>query len=179
MQLVTIHASKGLQYPVVYLPSLADRFVPKPTRPLFHDADGRRCLDVGAGGADWSDHVRRWADEEAGEWLRLLYVAITRAQSQVVCWWAPTKNAVASPLHRLLMRDPATGDVPDAPPVPTDDRVVPLFGVVGEPGRPGARGRAARRPGPGPGARRPSGRSTYAASGAASTPHGAARRTPH
>ncbi len=127
VQLVTIHASKGLQYPVVYLPSLADRFVPKPTRPLFHDEDGRRCLNVGSGGAGWSDDVRRWADEEAGEWLRLLYVAITRAQSQVVCWWAPTKNAAASPLHRLLLREAGVGEVPQVPVVPSDDDVVPLF----------------------------------------------------
>lgn len=127
VQLVTIHASKGLQYPVVYLPALADRHVPKPVRPLFHDAEGRRCLDVGGAGPDWGDHVRRWADEEAGEWLRLLYVAITRAQSQVVCWWAPTKNATASPLHRLLMRPEGDAEVPEAPPVPTDDEVVGLF----------------------------------------------------
>ncbi len=127
VQLVTIHASKGLQYPVVYLPSLADRHVPKPTRPRFHDDQGRRCLNVGAGGPGWSDHVARWGEEEAGEWLRLLYVAITRAQSQVVCWWAPTKNAVAAPLHRLLLRDPASADVPSAPPVPADDQVVTLL----------------------------------------------------
>ncbi len=127
VQLVTIHASKGLEYPVVYLPAIADRHVPKPIRPLFHDDEGRRCLNVGGGGADWADHCRRWADEEAGEWLRLLYVAITRAQSQVVCWWAPTKNAVASPLHRMLMRDPGSSTVPEAPPVPDDDAVVELF----------------------------------------------------
>jgi exodeoxyribonuclease V beta subunit len=128
VQLVTIHASKGLEYPVVYLPALADRHVPKPSRPLFHDPAGERCLDVGGGGAEWGDHVRRWGEEEAGEWLRLLYVAITRAQSQVVCWWAPTKNAVASPLHRLLMRAAGDAEVPEAPPVPTDDEVVALFG---------------------------------------------------
>ncbi|HEU5037959.1 MAG TPA: UvrD-helicase domain-containing protein [Nocardioides sp.] len=130
VQLVTIHASKGLEYPVVYLPALADRFVPKPTRPLFHDDAGTRCLNVGGGGADWADHCRRWADEEAGEWLRLLYVAITRAKSQVVAWWAPTKNAVASPLHRMLMREadgPGSVEVPDSPPVPNDDDVVALF----------------------------------------------------
>ncbi|MEQ6902100.1 UvrD-helicase domain-containing protein [Nocardioides sp. YIM 152588] len=133
VQLVTIHASKGLQYPIVYLPSLADRFVPKPTRPLFHDADGRRCVDVGGSGPRWSEHCRRWAEEESGEWLRLLYVALTRAQSQVVAWWAPTRNAEASPLHRMLMR--ATGGdgrpvatVPAQPAVPDDDEVAALFG---------------------------------------------------
>jgi exodeoxyribonuclease V beta subunit len=127
VQLVTIHASKGLEYPVVYLPAIADRFVPKPTRPLFHDDDGQRCVNVGGGGADWNDHCRRWQDEEAGEWLRLLYVAVTRAKSQVVAWWAPTKNAVASPLHRMLMRDAGAAEVPTSPRVPTDDEVVTLF----------------------------------------------------
>jgi exodeoxyribonuclease V beta subunit len=127
VQLVTIHASKGLEYPVVYLPALADRFVPKPTRPLFHDDADQRCVNVGGGGAHWGDHCRRWQEEEAGEWLRLLYVAITRAQSQVVCWWAPTKNATASPLHRMLMRAADDAVVPAAPSVPTDAQVVDLF----------------------------------------------------
>ena len=104
VQLVTIHASKGLEYPVVYLPAVADRYVAEPELPRFHDDDGQRCRNVGAGGAGWSDSVRRAQDEDAGEWLRLLYVALTRAQSQVVCWWAPTKNTPASPLHRMLMR---------------------------------------------------------------------------
>ncbi len=127
VQLVTIHASKGLEYPVVYLPALGDRHVPKPLRPLFHDDEGRRCLAVGSGADVWDDQVARWSEEEAGEWLRLLYVAVTRAQSQVVCWWAPTKNAVASPLHRLLVRAPDQGAVPAAAPVPSDDAVVELF----------------------------------------------------
>ncbi len=133
VQLVTIHASKGLQYPVVYVPALADRHVGKPQRPLFHDAEGRRCLDVGGSGPDWAEHCRRWADEEAGEWLRLLYVALTRAQSQVVAWWAPTRNAEASPLHRLLLRRPAADgsglspQVLPAPPLPDEDAVTALF----------------------------------------------------
>ncbi len=129
VQLVTIHASKGLQYPVVYLPALADRNVPTPSTPLFHDDEGRRCLDVGAGGGDaWGDHVTRWAREEAGEWLRLLYVAVTRAQSQVVAWWAPTRNTPASPLHRLLQgRVPGMAEVPETFDNRTDADAVDVF----------------------------------------------------
>lgn len=142
VQLVTIHASKGLQYPVVYLPSLADRWVGKPDRPLFHDADGRRTLDVGGSGPHWAEHCRRWADEEAGEWLRLLYVALTRAQSQVVAWWAPTRNAEASPLHRLLLREPAAdgsglrAQVPPLPPLPDEDAAARLFATWRDRGGP-------------------------------------------
>ncbi len=145
VQLVTIHASKGLEYPVVYLPALADRNVPKPSMPLFHDAEGQRCVDVGGGGgADWHDHVARWQDEEAGEWLRLLYVAATRAQSQVVAWWAPTRNTPASPLHRMLQgRRPGTSTVPAEFANRTDDEAAEVFaawererGPVAEPALP-------------------------------------------
>ena len=127
VQLVTIHASKGLEYPVVYLPAVSDRHVAEPDLPRFHDDAGRRCRNVGAGGAGWADHVRRAQEEDAGEWLRLLYVALTRAQSQVVCWWSPTKNTLASPLHRMLMRAADSSEVPDQPQVPSDDDAVALF----------------------------------------------------
>jgi exodeoxyribonuclease V beta subunit len=127
VQLVTIHASKGLEYPVVYLPAVSDRHVAEPDLPRFHDDAGRRCRNVGAGGARWADHVRRAQEEDAGEWLRLLYVALTRAQSQVVCWWSPTKNTLASPLHRMLMRTADSSEVPGQPQVPSDDDAVALF----------------------------------------------------
>ena len=149
VQLVTIHASKGLQYPVVYLPALADRNVPKPSTPLYHDAERRRCVDVGGTtGDDWGDHVARWAHEESGEWLRLLYVALTRAQSQVVAWWSPTRNTPASPLHRVLQgRRPGMADVPDSFGERTDDEAAEVFarwaelgGPVPEPAEPGSLG---------------------------------------
>jgi exodeoxyribonuclease V beta subunit len=127
VQLVTIHASKGLEYPVVYLPAVSDRHVSEPDLPRFHDDAGRRCRNVGAGGTGWADHVRRAQEEDAGEWLRLLYVALTRAQSQVVCWWSPTKNTLASPLHRMLMRAADSSEVPDQPQIPSDDDAVALF----------------------------------------------------
>ncbi len=125
VQLVTIHASKGLEYAVVYLPSLADRNVGKPRTPLFHDEEGQRCLDVGGpGGGQWSTSVERWRAEEAGEWLRLLYVALTRAKCQVICWWAPTSNTPASPLQRMLIgRAPGLAEVPEEVALKSDDDV--------------------------------------------------------
>jgi exodeoxyribonuclease V beta subunit len=138
VQLVTIHASKGLEYPVVYLPSLADRHVrATPSVPLFHDEAGRRCRNVAESGLGWAEHVRAAKAEEAGESLRLLYVAMTRAQSQVVCWWAPSTNAPASPLHRLLLgRGPGESGVPDSTATPSEDRVVELFAAWRDAGGP-------------------------------------------
>jgi exodeoxyribonuclease V beta subunit len=63
---------------------------------------------------DFTDHCARNAAEESGEDLRLLYVALTRAQCQVFTWWAPSHNTASSPLHRLLLGHFAPGSEPPA-----------------------------------------------------------------
>ncbi|MCW2782356.1 MAG: exodeoxyribonuclease subunit beta, partial [Marmoricola sp.] len=122
VQILTIHGSKGLQFPVVYLPSVCDRFPRTPEVPLFHDEHGRRCIDVGGSQAVRAN-IGRAVEELAGEDLRLLYVAMTRAQSQLVTWWFPNdKNTIHSALHRMLFgRGPGQPDVPTGPPLPTDE----------------------------------------------------------
>ena len=76
-----------------------------------------RCIDVGGPRPenDWDDAVAAHRAEEAGESLRLLYVALTRAQSQVVLWWSPNTTVTNSALHRLAFgRGPGVGQVPDS-----------------------------------------------------------------
>lgn len=104
VQIATVHASKGLEFPVVYVPFAWDASKnPYPSTLLLHDEDGKRVLDVGGrtGHGYAARKIVRDA-EEAGEELRLLYVALTRAQCQVVLWWAPSYSTAVSPLHRLL-----------------------------------------------------------------------------
>jgi exodeoxyribonuclease V beta subunit len=48
----------------------------------------------------------RSAEEDSSEELRLTYVALTRAESQVVVWWAPSDGASSSGLTRLLLGRP-------------------------------------------------------------------------
>ncbi|MCW2786343.1 MAG: recB [Marmoricola sp.] len=110
VQFVTIHGSKGLEYPVVYLPQLFDRSVKDwPTVHAYHEGD-ERCLDV----ADSPAAKVAARVEEAQEELRLAYVALTRARSQVVAWWAPTYNAPNGALTRLLFgRERDQAAVPD------------------------------------------------------------------
>ncbi len=120
---LTVHRSKGLEFPIVYLPEAWDRHVDDADdgRPLqVHEVTaagvGACVLDVGGlTGAGRAERFARWREEEAGEDLRLLYVALTRARSQVVLWWAAARTTEASPLHRLLYR-PA--DQPAPPPRP-------------------------------------------------------------
>ena len=144
VQILTIHGSKGLQYPVVYLPHFFDCFVPEPTELLYHDEAGARRLDL-AGSPEAKRRAAR--AEDAGEELRLTYVALTRAQSQVVTWWAPT------PERRPLRPQPVAvrpgggrGRGPGGSRVPTDDEACAALRGWQD----GGRASRSRRPTPGP-----------------------------
>ena len=107
VRILTVHQAKGLQFPVVYLPQLADRFIPKtePGQPtVFHADNGERIIDLGLDDAR-AGQVQA-SEDEAAESLRACYVALTRATVMTTTWWVPThQNTHASPLHRLLFRD--------------------------------------------------------------------------
>ena len=126
VQILTIHKSKGLQYPVVYLPFAADHKLQQEAIPRFHDEDGTRCLDVS--GSPDPLHSARAQAELADERLRLLYVAMTRAQSQLVSWWFASKqNVEASSLHRVVMgRRRGEADVPVTAPAIADEDAAAL-----------------------------------------------------
>ncbi len=123
VQIMTVYASKGLQYPVVYLPFAFNRNIRTNEAVLFHDG-ARRCLHIGGETSpDYSEVTKLGRREAASDDVRLTYVALTRAQSQVVAWWAPSWDEPNGGLSRLL-RGRAPGDpvVPDRcdPPVPDD-----------------------------------------------------------
>ena len=137
VQITTVHQSKGLQYPVVHLPFPSMTYVWPVDVARYHEADGRRMLDVAGGGPAWTAHEQAHLREEAGEELRDLYVALTRAQSQVVTWWAPTANTPNGGLHRLLFgRQPGQSAVPDAQAVKDDDYVTKILGLLDQLGGP-------------------------------------------
>jgi exodeoxyribonuclease V beta subunit len=114
VRIVTIHAAKGLQYPVAYCPFLWDG--PKEDAkvwPVVAHAEGSARLDFGSARID---ALRAAADREsAAEELRLAYVALTRAEHRCVVVWAHANQSERSPLAWLLFgsRD-AVGDAPPA-----------------------------------------------------------------
>ncbi|MCP2315049.1 exodeoxyribonuclease V beta subunit [Nocardia amikacinitolerans] len=130
VQIATVHASKGLEFPIVYLPFAWDSAKnPYPATLLFHDDDGARVLDVGGQEAvGYAERKLRSEAEEAGEELRLLYVALTRAMCQVVAWWAPAITTAAAPLHRMILGRPDGGEtVRGRAAVPADQQAVPML----------------------------------------------------
>ena len=111
VQIMTTHSSKGLEFPVVYLPYAWDTlYFSKPSTLLLHE-NGDRIRDVGGpSGTGYAARKIINDQEEAAEELRLLYVGLTRAESQVVLWWAPGRNTATSSLHRMLF-----GRIPAVP----------------------------------------------------------------
>jgi exodeoxyribonuclease V beta subunit len=105
VRIVTLHAAKGLQYPVVYCPFLW--LGPEEDKTgwpvLAHDMthhEAQACLDFGSEGIDG---LRAAADrEDAAEELRLAYVALTRAEHRCVVAWGKVNNCARSPLAWLL-----------------------------------------------------------------------------
>jgi len=134
VQVLTVHRSKGLEFPVVYAPFLWDGYFGTSGSPVvYHDpVDGVRRLDVGGKDAPgYQQHFELAKDEERGEALRELYVALTRARHQAVIWWVRVKDARHSPLGRLLLARDEVGNVATSGPhQPKDEEMRELFDAV-------------------------------------------------
>lgn len=115
ISVMTIHQAKGLQFPVVALPDMADRYSGRSRsndwQPALLHEGADLSIDLFPDVSD--EHRQAHQREESAEDLRLLYVAATRAQSRLIAWWANTNwNTSTSALHRLLNSDPTQAEVP-------------------------------------------------------------------
>ncbi len=93
VHILTIHKSKGLEYPVVFLCGMGQRFnVQGPIKPLLMDAElglGVKYIDGGARRRQRDTWFRqaiaaRLRRKETGEEMRVLYVGMTRAKHRLV-----------------------------------------------------------------------------------------------
>jgi len=105
VKILTVHGSKGLQFPIVFCPCLWRASDIKPGKPyLYRDPkDFSPTVDLGSG----DDAVRRRAEREVlSENVRLLYVALTRAIHRCYFAWGNIKGAeTAAPSYLLYAPD--------------------------------------------------------------------------
>ncbi|MFP6863086.1 UvrD-helicase domain-containing protein [Pseudomonas sp.] len=88
VQIVTIHTSKGLEYPLVFCPYLWDGALLRQHEDIScHADDGTPLLDLGSEQLDV--HRERARHERFAEKLRLTYVALTRARDRLWLHWGP------------------------------------------------------------------------------------------
>ena len=113
VRIVTVHKSKGLEYPVTFcLFAWKDSDIEdKRTREelvFFHDATRAQRLvrDLGPDIAD--EHRQQARLERLAENVRLFYVALTRASHRCYFAWGGVRDAGTSAPAWLLHRPPAT-----------------------------------------------------------------------
>jgi exodeoxyribonuclease V beta subunit len=103
--LATVHKSKGLEYPVVFCPFLwKGGGATSSSEIFFHDpeANYRLTLDLRKERPSPDDNELRAREENRAEALRLLYVALTRAQNRCYVYAGAISGFETSPLGHLL-----------------------------------------------------------------------------
>ena len=107
VQIVTLHKSKGLEYPLVFLPFVgigSKTPSPKPGSRVVTHVGGQRALHwpFDAASKDWKDARQAWITDQEAEDARLLYVGLTRAEHAL---WVATGEFFAhekTPLSKML-----------------------------------------------------------------------------
>ncbi|MFC1669414.1 exodeoxyribonuclease V subunit beta [Spirochaetota bacterium] len=139
VKLITIHRSKGLEYPIVFCPFMwGNSDVSSKDVFSFHDpgSDDRPTLDIGSGD---SNNLRIAGREQLAENVRLMYVALTRAKSRCYFTWGKINetgtSALAYILHQpegLDMEDPLAGLSEHMGRISYEDMVSDLKGLAEE-----------------------------------------------
>jgi exodeoxyribonuclease V beta subunit len=108
VQIMTVFVAKGLEFPVVCVPTMWRSGHATAHEVVYQDpATGQRTFDI-ATKLGWPTVAeaaahKTLADAEAvGESLRLLYVALTRAEHQTLLWWTRSSKSELTGLARLL-----------------------------------------------------------------------------
>jgi exodeoxyribonuclease V beta subunit len=127
VKLVTVHKSKGLEYPVVLLPfACGFREVDGGSAVQTRDSQGRLQLDLQAD----EDALREADRERLQEDLRLLYVALTRARH--ACWLGVANlkhgNRKDSDLHKSAFGYVLAGGRP----IPPGELLAYVHALAGE-----------------------------------------------
>ena len=149
VKVITIHSSKGLQFPIVFLPTLMNPPPNKNNNPkmfssrLSKQSLSTRVIDVASGfkGADdWAftatdeglDKAKRddlFKKDVLFDSKRLLYVALTRAEHKVVLYWSAVgPNIKGSSVDTALAEFLSSHLEASEPSIPLDEK--PLAALI-------------------------------------------------
>ena len=128
VQIVTLHKSKGLEYPLVFLPFVGIGVgtpAPQPGKRVATHVEAGRALHwpLPAGSDAWNTAKATWIADQQAEGARLLYVGLTRARHAL---WIATGDfhaADKAPLAKMLQNADAlraAGIAFDATPPPAE-----------------------------------------------------------
>lgn len=110
VQIVTMHKSKGLQYPVVYLPfAYKEGGADSSHYRLYHDVEADNVERCDFRSSVSTDVEQLCSKERFSEQMRLLYVALTRAKHVCKVMWGAHRNFERSSMGFLLHGPDATG----------------------------------------------------------------------
>lgn len=108
VQIITTHMSKGLEYDIVFCPSLWKSYPIKKSDNVIAHLEGDEVV-YDCGSEDYEEHFAVAQGEKTAEDLRLAYVAMTRARQRCYVVWsvvsAAKRSALAYLLHQPQWRD--------------------------------------------------------------------------
>ncbi len=102
VKVITIHKSKGLEFPIVFCPFGWGQSQVSGDDFTFHDMDADRHITLDLGSGKMEDHRVMAQNELLAENLRLLYVAVTRAIERCYLVWPRIRYTKTSALAYLF-----------------------------------------------------------------------------
>ena len=104
VKIVTLHKSKGLEYPIVFCPYLwgESQSIQYPANVVYHDPDRNNQAVLAMSVEKGSSTAEQAEKELKAENRRLLYVGLTRAVHRCYIVWGNMGSAVTSALGALL-----------------------------------------------------------------------------
>ena len=112
VKIVTVHKSKGLEFPIVFCPFAAhSRSRSNEKDFVYHDDKLNRLIHFDKDEA--GDKYKRTKREDFAEMMRLFYVAVTRAKNLTYLYWGNIRSSDYSALGYLFYAPSKTAPCPD------------------------------------------------------------------